>query len=276
MNQGNRKMSKGKRYYWLKLQRDFFKRHDIRIIENMPNGKDYILFYLKLLVESIDHDGNLRFSESVPYNEEMLATITNTDIDVTRSAVKIFVELGMMEVLDDGTIYMTEVRKMIGSETDWARQKRIQRGDSDGGWTFSTSCPPTVHQLSGTCPPEKEKEKDKELEREKEKKKIKKEKEKKSADADDAAFNQFWELYPRKVGKGEARRKFAKVIKQVNLEVILAAVKRQRESRQWSKDNGQFVPYPATWLNQERWEDEVDFGTVDSARNYDYDGEDSL
>ena len=48
-------MAETKKYYWLKLKRDFFKRHDIRIIEEMPNGKDYILFYNKLLLESIDH-----------------------------------------------------------------------------------------------------------------------------------------------------------------------------------------------------------------------------
>ena len=40
------------KYYWLKLHKDFFKRHDVSIIEDMPNGKDYILFYLKLLVET--------------------------------------------------------------------------------------------------------------------------------------------------------------------------------------------------------------------------------
>ena len=53
------------RYYWLKLKRDFFKRHDIKIVEQMPNGKDYILFYLKLLCESVDHEGNLRFSDEI-------------------------------------------------------------------------------------------------------------------------------------------------------------------------------------------------------------------
>ena len=119
-------MADGK-FYWLKLKRDFFKRHDIRIIESMPNGKDYLLFYLKLLCESVDHEGNLRFSESIPYNENMLATITDTNVDIVRSAVKVFTELGMMEVMDDGTYYMTEVNKMIGSETYWAEQKRKQR-----------------------------------------------------------------------------------------------------------------------------------------------------
>ena len=116
-----------KKYFWLKLKRDFFKRHDIRIIEAMPNGKDYILFYLKLLCESVDHEGNLRFSEQIPYNEEMLATITNTNIDIVRCAIKIFTELEMMEILDDGTYFMNEVNRMIGFETDWAEKKRKQR-----------------------------------------------------------------------------------------------------------------------------------------------------
>ena len=113
-----------KKYYWLKLKRDFFKRHDIRIIEEMPNGKEYLLFYLKLLVESIDHEGELRFSDTIPYNEQMLSVITNTNIDVVRSAMKLFVELKMIEVQDDATIYMAEVNKLVGSE--WASAERMR------------------------------------------------------------------------------------------------------------------------------------------------------
>ena len=116
-----------KKYYWLKLKRDFFKRHDIQIIEAMPNGKDYILFYLKLLCESVDHEGSLRFNEKVPYNLEMLSTITRTNIDVVRSAVKLFSDLGMMEIWDDGTYYMSEVERLIGCESEWAAKKRVYR-----------------------------------------------------------------------------------------------------------------------------------------------------
>lgn len=112
-----------KRFYWLKLEKDFFKRHDIRVVESMPNGKDYILFYLKLLCESTSHEGYLRFSPTIPYNEEMLATITNTNVDVVRSAIKIFKELKMMEVLDDGTFYLQQVQKMIGSATGQTLRK---------------------------------------------------------------------------------------------------------------------------------------------------------
>ena len=111
-------MAEGKKFYWLKLKRDFFKRHDIRIIEEMPNGKDYVLFYLKLLLESIDHEGSLRFSDTIPYNEQMLAVVTNTNVDIVRSAMKLFIELGMMSICDDQTIYMAEVDKLIGSAVD--------------------------------------------------------------------------------------------------------------------------------------------------------------
>ena len=108
-----------KKYYWLKLKRDFFKRHDIRIIEEMPNGKEYLLFYLKLLVESIDHEGELRFSDTIPYNEQMLAVITNTNVDIVRSALKLFADgLHLIEIKDDQTIYMEEVQRMIGSAAD--------------------------------------------------------------------------------------------------------------------------------------------------------------
>lgn len=139
---------KDKKYYWLKLKRDFFKRHDIQIIEGMPNGKDYILFYLKLLCESVDHEGNLRFSEQIPYNEQMLATITNTNIDIVRSAIKIFTELHMMEILDDGTVYMSEVQKMLGSETYWAQKKREKRQTER---TSVGQCPTMSNQIP-MCP----------------------------------------------------------------------------------------------------------------------------
>ena len=115
------------KYYWLKLKKDFFKRHDIKIIEAMPNGKDYILFYLKLLCESVDHEGNLRFSDQIPYNEDMLSVITNTNIDIVRSAIKIFTELNMMELMDDGTYYMNEVYKMMGSAVDNDNANRQRR-----------------------------------------------------------------------------------------------------------------------------------------------------
>lgn len=74
-----------------------------------------------------------------------------------------------------------------------------------------------------------------------------------------AAFDQFWELYPKKKGKEPARKAFAKLdLTEALLEEILTAVKAQKETRDWQKEGGQFIPYPATWLNQRRWEDEAE------------------
>ena len=154
-------MADSKKYYWLKLKRDFFKRHDIRIIEEMPNGKDYILFYLKLLLESIDHEGMLRFSDAIPYNEQMLSVVTNTNVDIVRSAMKIFIELNMMDIFDDQTIYMSEVEKLIGSETEWAKKKRLQRSKEDNVPKLSSKCPTEIDIEKET---DKEKEREEEIE----------------------------------------------------------------------------------------------------------------
>lgn len=152
------------RYYWLKLHKDFFKRHDITVIEDMPNGKDYVLFYLKLMLESVDHEGALRFSDTIPYSETMLASVTHTNVDVVRSALKVLTELGMVEVFDDKTLFMTEVAKLLDSETYAARRKREQRKIEDAG--------DIVPRLSPDCPqdieidPDIEKEPEKEQEKE--------------------------------------------------------------------------------------------------------------
>jgi predicted phage replisome organizer len=120
-------MADSKKFYWLKLHKDFFKRHDIRIVEAMDNGKDYILFYMKLLLESVDHEGYLRFSDPIPYNEKTLSIITNTNIDIVRGAIEIFRKLDLMEILDDETIFMTQTQLMLGVETEWAKKKREYR-----------------------------------------------------------------------------------------------------------------------------------------------------
>ena len=139
-------MGENRKFYWLKLKRDFFKRHDIRVIESMPNGKDYVLFYLKLMVESIDHEGALRFSETIPYNEDMLAVITNTNVDIVRSAMKLFESLELVEIFDDQTVYMREVERLVGSETKWAEKKRMYRAKEDNVLALSPPSPIDVRQ----------------------------------------------------------------------------------------------------------------------------------
>ncbi|MBA7561089.1 hypothetical protein ES708_02724 [subsurface metagenome] len=70
-------------------------------------------------------------------------------------------------------------------------------------------------------------------------------------------FDQFWSLYPRKVGKKAASKAWDKAKDKPALEVLLVALEAQKKSEQWKKDGGQYIPNPATWLNQGRWDDEA-------------------
>ena len=73
----------------------------------------------------------------------------------------------------------------------------------------------------------------------------------------DRAFDMFWSAYPRKIGKEKARTSFKSAMKKTTLEAMLAAIEAQKQSDQWQRDGGQYIPHPSTWLNQGRWEDEV-------------------
>jgi len=75
-------------------------------------------------------------------------------------------------------------------------------------------------------------------------------------DTTTAAFLEFWAAYPRRVAKGDAEKAWGKM-RSVDLHVLMAALVEQKQSVEWQRDSGQFVPYPATWLNGRRWEDEV-------------------
>ena len=116
-----------KKYYWLKLPRDYFKRHDIRYIKTLPSGRDIAFFYIELMAESVDHDGSLRFSPEIPYSNDMLAVITETPIEIVENSMKVLKELGLVEISEDGTIVLPKVEKMIGSAGDSDNARRQQR-----------------------------------------------------------------------------------------------------------------------------------------------------
>lgn len=85
-------------------------------------------------------------------------------------------------------------------------------------------------------------------------------------------FKVFWKAYPRKSGKGGAEKAWKKIAPSQKLfDEIMAALDAAKKCDQWKKDNGQFIPYPATWLNQKRWEDEYGVPKVETRTNFDPD-----
>ena len=172
---------KDKTYYWLRLRRDFFKRHDIKILANMPDGDRIVLFYLKLLCESVDHAGRLRFSEDIPYDADMLGAVLDMNAEIVATAIDKLKQLKLIEIAEDGTIIMSKLEGLIGSETYWAKNKREQRTKEDKGGNVSNTCPTIVQHVSNDCPtcPSKSKSIDIDI--------YKKEKEKEKTDASDEA-----------------------------------------------------------------------------------------
>lgn len=84
-----------------------------------------------------------------------------------------------------------------------------------------------------------------------------------------SAFESFWSAYPKRVGKGNAERAWEKLSPNAELtERILFAIERGKQSDQWKESGGRYIPYPATWLNQKRWEDELEACTI-RASSYD-------
>lgn len=70
-------------------------------------------------------------------------------------------------------------------------------------------------------------------------------------------FDTFWREYPNKKNKGTARKAFEKAMKKTTFDTIMNAVRVQKQSRQWLKNGGEFIPYPSSWLNAEGWENEA-------------------
>ena len=119
-----------KKYYWLKLKEDFFEEDTIAWIEEQENGTEYCLFYLKLCLKSLKTNGLLIRnvgSMLVPYDEKTLAKVTNTDTDTVIVAMEHFKRIGLVQILENGEIYMAQLQNMVGSETPKAQLMRNKR-----------------------------------------------------------------------------------------------------------------------------------------------------
>lgn len=263
-----------KQKYWIKLEKDFLNSSQIKVVKNMENGKDYIIFYLALMLESTNNEGHLRFSELVPYNESMLASITDTNVDVVRSAMKIFQELGMIQVLTDGTIFLPDVPKRVGKECESAERVRLYRQRHN-----LLQCNADVTKSNDNIDKEKDKEIDidssfnnnssliisqdaMETQGETEKKETKFNK---NAFIEEL-FNKIWQVYPVKVSKEQAKKTWLRKLNKLkDKESIYSKARRiaillENHKKSWETETDkqgnvgrskQFIPHFSTWLNNE-------------------------
>ena len=161
-------MSDNKKYYYLKLKDNFFDSDQMIVLESMPDGYKYSNILLKLYLRSLKNDGKLMFNDRIPYNSTILSQVTRHSVGDVEKAVKIFSELGLIEILENGAIYMLDIQNFIGESSTEGDRKRAYRRKIEqeksmllGEGQMSDKCP-DVH------PPEIEieKELDKELDKE--------------------------------------------------------------------------------------------------------------
>jgi len=107
-------MADNRKYYYLKLKENFFDSDSIVLLEDMKDGILYSNILLKLYLKSLKNGGRLQLDEHIPYTAQMIATLTRHQIGTVERALAIFQQLGLVEQLDCGLLYMTDIELMIG------------------------------------------------------------------------------------------------------------------------------------------------------------------
>lgn len=147
-------MSDNKKYYYLRLKENFFDSDELKILESMKDGYLYSNILLKLYLRSLKNDGKLVVNDRIPYNAEMLASVTGHQIGTVKQALSIFKDLGLIDVLENGAIYMLDIQNFIGKGSSEADRKREYRQRIE---TDRTNVQTNLRQISDKYPPEIEK-----------------------------------------------------------------------------------------------------------------------
>lgn len=120
-------MADSRKYYYLKLKENFFESEELVILESQEDGMEYSLILLKMYLRSLKGEGKLMFRNLIPYTPETLAMVLRHDVEMVKKAIDIFEGLGLIEKLDGGAIFMTDIQNFIGESSTEADRKRAYR-----------------------------------------------------------------------------------------------------------------------------------------------------
>lgn len=228
---------------WIKIVTDIFDDEKILLIESMPDADAIIVIWFKLLclAGKNNNSGVFTMNDKIPYTEEMLSTIFRRKINTVRLALSTFEQFGMIEIIN-GVITIPNWGKhqnidQLEAKKEYMRRYMQKYRQLQAGKTNSkTNSKTDVSQAD----------KDIDIDLDKDNKDIYAQK-----------FAEFWQAYPKKRSKGQAEKAWNKLKPDEQLHNrILQSLEQAKTSAEWTKDNGQYIPYPATWLNAKGWEDE--------------------
>jgi predicted phage replisome organizer len=120
-------MADNRRYYYLKLKDNYFDEDSIVLLESMKDGILYSNILLKLYLKSLKNGGKLQLDENIPYTSEMIATITRHQTGTVERALQIFHQLGLVEIMENGGYYMSNIELLIGQSSTEGERKRRAR-----------------------------------------------------------------------------------------------------------------------------------------------------
>jgi hypothetical protein len=220
---------------WFKHDSDASNDAKLKKLRLKYGAQGYGIYWycLELIARNVEKH-NLTFE--LEHDAELIADDFKLSTELTQHIMTFMVEIGLFE----NTNGIISCLKMA-SRTDEYTQKLLQS---------VKKTPDNIERVSGQNPRMSvliEQNRIDEIRLDKKIKPLR------SNDLDDG-FEQFWQTYPKKVGREAARKSWIK--SKLNVDDVLKALEWQKESDQWQKSDGQFIPNPATYLNQGRWQDE--------------------
>lgn len=145
-------MAENKRYYFLKLKEDFFKDETVLLLEDCKDGFLYSNILLKIYLLSLKYEGQLLLSEDISYTPAMIATLTHHQSGTVEKALQIFIQLGLVEELTDGSLFMSNIQPMISTTSSEAERKKKERSKLNRQKLISSGTDSEGGQMSAVCP----------------------------------------------------------------------------------------------------------------------------
>lgn len=229
---------------WIKITTDIFDDEKILLIESLPDSYAIITVWFKLLcLAGKQNNSGVFLMGRIPYTDKMIATIFRMKETTVTLALRTFEDFGMIEIVD-GVITIPNWGKhqnldQLESKKQYMRNymaeyREKQKALTSGKSNCKTNGKANVSQA--------EEDKEEDIDKDKE---------------DIYPFDEFWKAYPKKKAKEAARKAWNKLKpNEVLGKEIIQAVTDAANTKDWLKENGKYIPYPATYLNGKRWEDE--------------------
>lgn len=264
---------------FIKLDINILSDTKIKLIRSMKNGDSILILWIGLLCLAMksSNPGMIEMGDGIPFTDEILSTELGINLKIIKNGMEIFKKYKMIEEFNVGEIFITnfnkhqEIDKIILSKVKSKISSRIYR-EKIKSRMYDVTVTPLSRDDDVLIRDNTEEEKEEDTEQIKKKDLLSD-----SPESDETektvypeSFEKFWSAYPKKEGKGAAYKSYQKIkAPRPTLKNILDSIETHKKTEKWK--NKQFIPLPATFLNQRRWEDEFtpeDFNGTKQATGY--------